>query len=78
MPYVPRSAKQPSRQMQEPTDVEPVSAYPRAPAYLPVECAINWPARQLTRLQSTMGRYSNTVRRVAAMSRAAKASQKPF
>src|SRR5262249_44100445 len=38
MTYVPHSAKQPSRQMQEPTDVEPVSAYPRAPAYLPVEC----------------------------------------
>jgi hypothetical protein len=33
-PYVPRSAKQPSRQM--PTEVEPANAYPRTPTDLPV------------------------------------------
>jgi len=35
-PYVPSSAKQPARQMLEPTEVEPVSAYPRTPTDLPV------------------------------------------
>ena len=35
-PYVPRLAKQPSRQKREPGEVEPVSAYPRTPTDLPV------------------------------------------